>query len=114
MIAFILWSGMYDKPPLFVTEWMNTYRYSESAGPWWPDRHRNRKTTCALPLFRSMTSVLDLKSTNVRGTTEFRGSLSMQVWHGESRIVPVVAPWTSSRKSRAFLFPVTDRLTDLV
>ena len=92
---------------------MDSYRYSESAGPWWLDRQRNRKITCALPFFRSMTSVVDLKSTNVRAK-EFWGSLLVQLLHKEERIVPVVAPWTSSRKSRAFLFPVTERVTDFV
>src|SRR5258706_15494771 len=93
---------------------MNSYRYSESAGPWWVDRHRNRKVTSALPFFRSMTSVLEVKSTNVRGIKEFWGSLSVQPRHKESRSVPVVAPWTSSRKSRVFLCLVTERLTDFV
>jgi len=97
-----------------VTKRMNSYRYSESAGPWWVDRQRKRNVTSALPFFKSMTSVLEVKSTNVRGIKEFWGSLSVQVWHKESRSVPVVAPWTSSRKSRASLFPVTKRLTDFV
>ena len=103
----------YDEAPLFVTERMDSYRYSESAGPWWLDRQRNRKITCTLPFFKSMTSVEDLKSTSVRAK-EFWGSLSVQLLHKEWRIVPVVAPWTSSRKSRAFLFPVMERLTDFV
>ena len=104
----------YDGPPLFVTERIDSYRYSESLGPWWVDRQRNRKVTSALPFFRSMTSVLEVKSTNLRGVKRFWGSLSVQVQHKESRIVPVVAPWISSRKSRVFLFPVTERLTDFV
>src|SRR5258706_1305867 len=70
---------------------MNSYRYSESAGPWWVDRQRKRNVTSALPFFKSMTSVLEVKSTNVRGIKEFWGSLSVQVWHKESRSVPVVA-----------------------
>ena len=70
--------------------------------------------TSALPFFRSMMSVLEVKSTNVRGTKVFRGSLRVHVRHKESRRVPVVAPLTSSRKSRAFLFSVTERLTDFV
>ena len=70
--------------------------------------------TTALPFLRSMILVLEVKSTNVCGSKEFRGSLSVQVRHGESRIVPVVAPWTSSRKSRAVLFPGTACLTDFV
>jgi hypothetical protein len=59
-------------------------------------------------------SVLELKSTNVRDTEDFRGSLRVQVRHKESRRVPVVAPLASSRKSRAFLFPATERLADFV
>jgi len=105
---------MHDEPPLLGAEWTDCYRYSESAGPWWVERQRNRKATSALPFFRSIMSALDMKSTTVPGIKEFPGSLKVQVLHKESRRVPVVAPLTSSRKSRAFLFPTTERLTDLV
>jgi len=75
---------MHDEPPLLGTEWTNRYRYSESADPWWVERQRNRKATSALPFFRSIMSVLEVKSTTVRGIKEFRGSLRVQVRHNES------------------------------
>src|ERR1700749_1035927 len=87
--------------------WMNGYRYSESEIPWWVERHRNRNVTFALPLLKSMMSVLETKSTNVGGITELRDSFLVQLLHKVSRIVPVVAPWTSSQKSSTFLSPRT-------
>jgi len=67
-----------------------------------------------LAIFQVEDVSLEVKSTNVRGIREFWGSLSVQFRHKESRRVPVVAPWTSSRRFKVFLFLVTERFTDFV
>ena len=112
MIAVML--RAISDPSLLGRVWLNNYPYSESAIPWCVERHRNRKAMRALPLFKSMRSVLEVKSTNVGYIKEFRDSFSSQLSH-KLRIVPVVAPWTSSRKSKAFLSPrAAERWTDFV
>ena len=90
------------------------HSYSSSIVPWCIGRQRKRKATEAFPFFTLTKSSLATKST-IETLDDEEDSLKEHARHVDINALPVVAPRTSSSKSRTVRPPRDpDLLTDLV
>ena len=90
------------------------HRYSSSMVPWCPGRQRKRKAMGTFPSFTLIKSSLATKSIIGR-LIEGEDSLTEHARHTDMKVLPVVAPRTSSFKSRTIRSSCDPNLlTDLV